>query len=196
MKQVFFLFSVIISLAGRTQVFQDHALYLSSGYNKTSDNYTGGSGSLQYLYKEKFALKYGSSSNGQVSETLPRDYSGGLFSVSKPKNRLSFEYITVGRVLKIKDFHLVRLNLAVGVARITKKTITGWEPTYGGLFDANYIAKTNPETSSGIILNPALELPLGRGIGLSISPYAVFSNKLQSAGCSFNVMFGLLRGKY
>jgi hypothetical protein len=196
MKAVFFLFSIIISLTGRTQTLQNHALYITSGLNTTSENYTGASGSLQYMYKEKFALKYGSSSNSRVSETSPRDYSGGLFSVGKPKERFSFEYITLGRVLKVKGFHLVRLNLAVGVARITEKKITEWESVDGGLFGPNYIPTTNLTESTGIIVNPTLELPLGRGIGFSISPYALFSNKFQSAGCSFNLMFGLLRGKY
>lgn len=196
MRQVIFLFGVIISLTGQAQIFQNHALYCTYGFNKANDSYSGASLSLQYVYKEKFALKYGSSSNIRVSQTLPKDYSGGLFSISKPKDVLSFEYVTLGRVLKLKGTHLVRLNLAIGVARIREKTITAWEPTYGGILGANYLPETNLVESPGIILNPSLEFPLGRSIGLSISPYAIFSNKLQSVGCSFNLMFGFLRGKY
>lgn len=196
MKHIIILFSLVISLNGQAQFFQNHALYVTCGLNKATDDYAGTSGSLQYVYKEKFALKYGSSSNMRVAETLPSNYSLGLFSLSRPKDRLSFEYFTIGGVLKFKDFHFVRLNLAVGVARIKEKKITEWESTYGGPYGSNYIPKSNLVESTGIILNPSLELPLGRGIGISISPYAIFSNKLQSAGCSFNVMFGLLRGNY
>lgn len=196
MKQAILILSLVISLTGQGQFFQNHALYLTSGLNSASNNYSGSSGSLQYVYKEKYALKYGTSSNMRVSETLPRDYSGGLFSFGKPKDRLFFEYVTIGRVLKLKSTPLIRLNLAIGVARIQEKTITEWESTYGGLFGANYIPKSNLTKSTGIMLNPSLELPLGRGIGFSISSYAIFSNKLESAGCSFNLMIGLLRGKY
>ena len=196
MKQIIILFSLVVSLSGQAQLFQNHALKVTSGLNIATGDYLGTSGSLQYVYKEKFALKYGSSSNMRVAETLPPNYSRGLFSLSRPKDRLSFQYFTLGRVLKFKDFHFVRLNLAVGVARIKEKKVTEWESTYGGLFEANYIPKSSLAESTGIILNPSLELPLGRGVGISISPYAVFSNKLQSVGCSFNLMFGLLRGKY
>lgn len=196
MRQVIFLFSVMVSLTGSTQIFQNHALYLSGGNNVTTDSYSGISVSFQYVYKEKFALKYGSSSNTRVSATFPKDYQGGLFSFGKPKESLSFEYVALGRVVKLKGSHKVRLNLAAGIAQIKEKTITKWLYTPGGIFGANYSPETNLVESTGIILNPSLELTVGRGIGLSISPYAVFSNKLQSVGCSFNVMLGLLRGKY
>ncbi len=196
MKQVILIFSLILCLTCQAQFFQNHALYLTSGINTASNNYIGFSSSLQYVYKEKYALKYGSSSNMRVSATLPRDYSGGLFSFGKPKDQLFFKCVTIGRILKLKSTHLIRLNLAVGVAQIKEQTLTDWQSTYGGIFGANYTHKNKLTESTGVIVNPSLEFPLGRGIGISISSYAIFSNKLNSAGCSFNLMFGLLRGKH
>lgn len=115
--------------------------------------------------------------------------------MDQPKGNLINYYLQVGKVILIGNSPKVRFNLLVGVAKTEIIEPTDWKYLDNTWIEENYSYTYKASSVFSIILNPKMELPLGRFIGVQFSPLLILNTKRCYAGVGFGIMLGKLRRK-
>lgn len=179
------------------QFGQNHAIYLSS--DLSLGNYIGIDENLNYTYKEKYSLKVGFSGHLRKPKSQPEDYSGGLLSVLSfgminPFDQLLTYHIAFGRIFMLNESETIRLNAAIGIGYTTIVEPRDWHR--GTSFIApNYGWEYKEYKRVSLIINPKIEFPVTRIVGLSVSPMIQVNTKRTYFGIGIGSMLGLLKKK-
>jgi hypothetical protein len=184
--------------SAQAQEEQKYSFYLSGelGYG----NYYGIDLSYNYLYREKYSFKLGYIGNIRKAETLPYDYTSGLFKAmllgfGTPVDQLKHLHLGAGRIYDLNKKGTIRVNLSVGLGYTTIKEPGNWERTGSHLLKENYSWNYDKYRSLSLIINPKIEFPLSRFYGLTLSPMLQLNKDRTYVGIGVGQMIGLLRSK-
>ncbi len=137
-----------------------------------------------------FSLAYCFSSHRDPK--MPADYHPGLFGFY-PQQTLSMFGLMYGKAYS-RSSSVVRFIVRGGLSFGTASTPDNYQLS-GGWFDSNYDYGTRKEFCAGIILNPTMELPLGRKAGLSLGFYGNINYVSPVFGLEGTMIFGKLRNR-
>ncbi len=179
------------------QFGQNHAIYLSS--ELSLGNYFGIDENLNYVYKEKYSLKVGLSGHFRKPKSQPEDYSGGLlslfsFGMINPFDQLLTYQIAFGRIFLLNKSETIRLNAAIGIGYTTIAEPQNWNRVTG-FIAPNYGWEYKKYQRVSLIINPKIEFPVTRIVGLTVSPMIHVNTKRTYFGIGIGSMLGLLKKK-
>ncbi len=117
----------------------------------------------------------------------PPDYEVGFLS-SYPRQIINMIGISYGKVF-FTGTHGARWVIKGGLAMGEVKTPTDFEP-FRSLLGPNYTYNYTIDITPGLIINPAIELPVGRGFGFSFGAYANINVISPVVGLDASLIFG------
>lgn len=126
------------------------------------------------------------------SANIPSDFYPGLFE-SFPQQTLSVFGLSYGGVFFLKT-PCVRGILKGGLCAGVAATPVDFEYNPGFL-SSNYSFSHQNEFVIGLVFNPVIEFPIGRGFGFSIGPYVNVNAVSSVFAVETSMMFGKLRGR-
>ena len=195
-------FSLLISLFlisnSTAQEVEKSLLYMSSELHL--GNYLGVTTDLNYIYNEKYTAKFGFIANIRSSPDQPSDYSSGIaglvtYGIASARETIFSVNIMAGRLYNLNERKSFRLNAAVGIGYTTIRTIENWQKTSSTSFTGNYTYDIRNKSTASLIINPKLEIPLGRVFGFTVSPTAVINSESNYYGIGLGTMIGRIRSK-
>ena len=135
--------------------------------------------------------------NSRPAPAAPSDYRAGLLA-GLPKQKLNMFGLMYGKVFCSKT-HITRYTLKGGIAIGNARTPTNYQEngigTYIYSFDPNYSYSYHTVFNYGIMMNPTIEFPVGRGFGFSIGAFSIFDPVSSSVGVEGSLLFGKLRNR-
>lgn len=184
--------------------------YISLGVERLQD---GGAFHLSYnriRANNKF-ISVGLVVQKQIAANLPADYYGGAdFSGNRenyPFNSATFFSLGYGKVMPTKT-RLCRFILSgkallgwsskpVNFERVHKNYAPGLEGVFEALFDRepNYTFQKKKQIAVGVMLNPKVDFPLLRKVGISVGPTLSLSTSGPTYGFETTMNFGRLRNR-
>ena len=197
-----FLMSLLISVLSTNfaaaQEVEKHLLYGSSELNL--GNYLGVTTDLNYIYNEKYTAKFGFIANFRTSPNQPRDYNAGIaglvtYGIASARETIFSVNLMAGRLYNLNEQKSLRFNAAVGIGYSTIKTIENWQKANSASFTGNYTYDVRNKSTASLIINPKLEIPLGRVFGFTVSPTAVINSESNYYGIGLGTMIGRIRSK-
>ncbi len=203
-KKIIFFKFLLVSTMASAQFAENHFIYIDLGVPVAS-NYSGSviDADLNYIYKQKYTFEFGFSFLYRESESQPEDYNYDPFIDLWPTEQSPFDQIysfklLTGRLIKTKS-KLVRFNLKGGLSYSRFIKVTSWEKvTRSGFFGSSYEDydyELEKLEGFGLVIEPSIEFPLTRVVGLSVSPFAYLSNQASAYGLNLEIMLGYLRDK-
>lgn len=202
MKRILLLTLFLFSMLSHAQFSENHFVYLSLG-GVTAGNYTGSEINLNYVYKHKYTFEFGVSSLYRKSLSEPADYSRWWeMVILYPGDQESYDQIRsfkilAGRLIEV-PIKMIRFNLKGGLTYSRIIEVSNWEKkskqSFWGTCDYYEYDLVN-HRRFGFIIEPSVELPFTRYVGLSLSPYALFNDKASAYGVNVKLIFGLLRSR-
>ena len=156
---------------------------------------------FNYVINEKYSFQIGYSGHIRDSKSVPQDYSSGLVGIfSLGFGQLHFDQmdnyqILVGKIYNLDERGNIRFNLAGGIAYTVITEPTNWEPVSGFTLGENYTYDIDKHSTISLIINPKIEFPFTRIIGLTISPMLQINKDRAFIGIGAGAMIGLLRKK-
>ena len=143
-------------------------------------NYIGLNADLNYIYKENISFSLGRMGNWYTDENYPEDEpSSGCFLCDIGDS--SNVYLTVGKIIKIKDIYNLRFNLAGGLAISKYYDSESYEKA---------TSKNGVESHVGLVINPKMEVLFSRWIGVQISPKVILNTRQSFYGLGLGLMLG------
>ncbi len=147
----------------------------------------------------------------QIPANLPADYYGGRdFWGNRdnyPFNSATYFSLGYGKVMPTKT-RLCRFILSgkallgwsskpVNFEKIQKNYAPGFEGVFEALFDTkpNYSFQKKKQIAVGVMLNPKVDFPLLRKVGISVGPTLSLSTSGTTYGLETALNFGRVRGK-
>lgn len=197
MKYLFFIILLLFGLKNQAQ--EKHSYYITPQFD--IGNFIGGSFHLNYVYQEKYSFKTGISGVVRTAKSQPKDFTAGPFTqifsfgFTSPYDNISSYQLQVGRIFKLKENGKIRLNTSVGVAYTTIKKPSNWEYNYEKTIGANYTYQYTKSHIPSLVINPEIEFPISRLLGLSISPTLILNKEDTYVGVGFGSLFGKLKSR-
>lgn len=155
-------------------------------------NYLGLSADLNYTYKENISFSVGWMGNSYRNKNYPSDYidDSDILSFFPEIEGSSHAYLTVGKIIKIKNLNYLRFNLAGGLAisnyNVEENFVREEQVRDGYYYSSDY----NQYTKIGLILHPKLEIPVSSWVGFQISSKVILNTQKSFYGISFGLMLG------
>jgi len=164
-------------------------------------NYVGLDYTINYIFKDTYALKLGFSGKIRKPKSAPEDYSGGLNSVFTagidfPYDHLLNYDLSFGKIYNFNDSHTIRLNFLIGIGYTIIKEPGNWQFVDNDAtinLAENYSYTYRDYNTISFIINPKIEFPLSNFFGLSISPMLQFNKDRTYFGIGFGTMLGKLK---
>ena len=173
---------------------QDSKINLYGSTEIIIGNYKGADFNLNYITKDRKIFKIGFAFGSRKDEDAPHDYDGGLdllsIAPSAPQFSITTIQMTAGKIYTLKKNKLDRLNLSAGLGYTILRDPTNWQSINPGWLGPNYSYDTKEERTFSLILNPKLEFPASRAIGISISSLLQISPQSFYIGIGFGGIFG------
>lgn len=173
---------------------QDSKIKLYGSTEIVIGNYKGLDFNLNYITKDHKTFKIGVAFGSRNDEDAPQDYDRGLnilsIAPSAPQFSITTFQITAGKIYPLKKSKLDRLNLSAGLGYTLFRDPTNWRSINPGWLGPNYSYDTKEEHTFSLILNPKLEFPASRAIGISISSLLQISPQSFYIGIGFGGIFG------
>lgn len=197
MKKVLLLkLLLLLTTTANAQFLDNNALFFNGGVSR--GNYFGARLGVNIIHKEKYALQAGISGLIRSAKSKPEDYSGGLvgaffLGLTSPYDEVTSYELLVGRIVRLDDSGIVRLNLKVGATYSTFSTPTNWQWVSGGLVTPNYTYEQIDRNMMGLMINPEIEFPVTRVAGVAISPFCILNKESTAAGVELKLLLGLLK---
>lgn len=188
-----------VSININAQFSEKNALY-STG-EIAFGNYLGMNLNLNYIINEKYSFQIGYSGNIREAKSQPPDFNSGLVGIfTLGFAQFHFDHMDNYQILVGKIYHLderghIRFNLAGGMGYTVITEPTNWEPVAGFTLGNNYTYDTDRHSTVSLIINPKIEFPFTRIVGLTISPMLQINKDRTFIGIGFGTMIGLLRKK-
>ena len=124
----------------------------------------------------------------------PSDFQPGLDIPAFPQQVLSVFGLSYGKVFFSKT-PCVRFILKGGLCAGVTLTPVDFEYNTNRFFSSNYNYSNQEEFVIGVVFNPVIEFPIGRGFGFSIGPYVNVNAVSSVLAVETSMMFGKLRGR-
>lgn len=180
------------------QEIEKHLVYLSSELNL--GNYVGIATDFNYIYEETYTAKFGLNANFRRSPDQPSDYNSGLaglvtYGAASAREITVDVHLMVGKLYNLNARKTLRVNAAVGVGYTSVETVENWQKTGSNFFSGNYTYDIRSKSTASLIINPKLEIPLGRIFGFTVSPSAILNSESSYYGIGVGYMIGLIRSK-
>lgn len=196
MKKILLFTLLLLATTANAQFLDNNALYLNGGVSR--GNYFGARVGVNIIHKEKYSLQAGFSGLIRGAKSKPEDYSGGLvgaffFGLTSPFDEIASYELLVGRVVKLDDPGIVRLNLKGGATFSKFSKPTNWQSAPSGLVTPNYTYDTFERNVIGLIINPEIEFPVTRVVGVAVSPFCILNKESTAAGVELKLLLGVLR---
>ncbi len=191
------IFSISINLS-HAQKDEFSAFYTSGELNM--GNYIGIDINFNYIYKEKYSFKIGYTGNIRTPNSKPENYRNGFIGLlslglTYPYDQLENYQITLGKIYNLNNMGTIRLNLALGLGYTTIREPENWEIINGSVFTENYTWNYKAHHTLSVIINPKIEFPFTRYIGLTISPLLQINKDRTYIGIGLGSIMGVLRKK-
>lgn len=181
----------------RAQDVEKHLVYYSN--EMIFGNNIGFMGDVNYIYQEKYSAKVGLSINFQKSPTQPKDYMSGIeyfLTLGLDSREVAITtYLSAGRIFHLNPAKSLRLNAAVGVGFTQMELRSNYQPAPPQLFTKNYTYDSRSKGAVSLIINPKLEIPLGRVVGISFSPIAIINSERGYYGLGIGYLLGRVRSE-
>ena len=198
MKKIKLFLCLLLTCPSLFSMAQDSARYNPHGlfiYGDIGGGYgTHGSFKMTMNVIDKkdnvFSLAYCFSSHRDPK--MPADFHPGLFGLY-PQQTLSMVGLMYGKAYS-RSSSVVRFIVRGGLSFGVASTPDNYQLS-GGWFDSNYDYGSRKEFCAGIILNPTMELPLGRKAGLSLGFYGNINYVSPVFGLEGTMIFGKLRNR-
>ncbi len=201
-RKIFLAFLILLNAQVITSQNNEKELYyVSSEINL--GNYYGIDVHLNYVFKNRYAIKLGFSGNIREPKSQPEDYSGGLeglFSVGteNPYDHLLTYRIDVGRIYNLNPKGTIRANLSLGIGYTTIKEPDNWqfiEVDAPINLAENYTYSYRSYGTVSLIVNPKIEFPITKIFGLSLSPMLQWNKDRTYFGVGIGTLLGRLKVK-
>jgi hypothetical protein len=133
---------------------------------------------------------------------IPSDYIpgglGGIFGRDIPHQNMEVHGLMYGKMLYCAN-SIIRVTLKGGISEVNVNTPMDFKPNQfpnGGFLSSasNYTYTTKSDRVLGILLNPTLEMPFGKGLGMSFGLYANVNSVNSVYGLEVSLVFGKVRG--
>ena len=196
MKQSVLIILLVCSVGPLTAQFGErNALYMGNEFNVGS--YFGIDLSLNYVYQEKYSVKFGYNANTRIAKSIPSDYNPGLVGIltlgmNTPTDSFRSIYLVFGYIAGLNEKGTARLNLSGGIGYAMTRVPVDWQKTDGFMVE-NYTWDYEKNHSVSFVINPKFEFPFSRYWGLSISPMLEFYDGGTYFVMGIGHIFGLLR---
>ncbi len=197
MKRIVLLLLLFNTIITSAQFTENNAIYSTTALN--FGNYFGTDISFNYIYKTKYAFKFGYTGNIRKSKSLPEDYHTGLFNglsfgISNPYDQFENYHISFGKVYKLNTRETLRVHISIGLGYSIIKEPENWVKFDSSFLVQNYVWTYNDYKTLSLVLNPKIELPFSKVYGFILSPMLQINKDRIYLGISVGHMFGLLRG--
>ena len=164
MKRIILIFSISINLA-HAQFSENNAIYSSAELNL--GNYIGLDIHLNYIYKEKYALKIGYTENIRKPKSQPENYTSGLarillFGLVNPFDQFENYQIGFGKIYKLNSSGTIRANLSLGLGYTIIREPENWQINKNAFLTENYTWNYGKHNTVSLIINPKIEFPITR----------------------------------
>lgn len=164
-------------------------------------NYFGVNFDLNYVFKNKYSVKFGFSGNLREPKSQPEDFSNGVtglltFGTENPYDHLLTYRIDVGRIYNLNQKGTIRANLAIGLGFTTIKEPGNWQAVDGGtliILTDNYTYSYNSYNTFSFIINPKIEFPFTKIYGFSVSPMIQLNKDRSYFGIGVGSLLGKLK---
>ena len=161
-------------------------------------NYIGVSMNLNYTLKGSYSFKVGVVGNIRSARNEPADYALGLitiatFGLGRPMETVGSVNVAAGKIYYLNQAESIRLNAAVGIGFTEIQTIENWQKNPNSFLGENYTYDKVKKNTVSLIINPKVELTLGKVFGFSVSPMAVLNSKSNYYGVGLGYIIGRVK---
>lgn len=161
-------------------------------------NYIGVSMNLNYTLKGSYSFKVGVVGNIRSARNEPADYTSGLitiatFGLGRPMETVGSVNVAAGKIYYLNQAESIRLNAAVGIGFTEIQTIENWQKNPNSFLGENYTYDKVKKNTVSLIINPKVELTLGKVFGFSVSPMAVINGKSNYYGVGLGYIIGRVK---
>lgn len=178
------------------QFMKNDAIYLAA--ELSIGNYYGADISLNYVYKNTYSFKAGLTINTRNSKTTPNDYSSGLMQIftlglSNPTDQIENYQIGVGKIYKLNKKGTIRANITLGLGYTVIIEPENWKYIDNSFLEENYTWNYKKNNTVSLIINPKIEFPIAKFMGLSISPTIQINKDRTYYGIGIGSMLGKVK---
>lgn len=196
MKNFFIILLLLCVKLSNAQHDINNTFYSSMEFN--IGNYYGLDVHLNYVFKEKYTIKAGYSSNLRKPQSQPQDFSSGvieiiLLNLPNPRDHLETFQIGLGKIYNLNQRNTIRAHVSLGIGFTVIKEPENWERINTGVIVSNYNWNYKKKNSLSLIINPKIEFPIKRLYGLTISPLVHLNKDRTYYGVGIGQMIGILR---
>ncbi|MCF6333291.1 MAG: hypothetical protein L3J11_08400 [Draconibacterium sp.] len=172
-----------------------HFLYASG--DVMVGNYKGGDLGINYIFNNKYSIKFGFSASNKQTTFLPSDYlksSGNEVPANSnfPKEDLENFHLLVGRVIALNSKKNFRIIIRGGPGLSITRVPINWQRRKNNLFRSNYNFDIQQKKKLNLIINPKIEFPFASIIGLSFGPMFIIDKEESFFGAGIGIMYGII----
>ena len=193
-KYILILFFISIQFTN-AQVTKNNKLYASS--ELSIGNYLGVDVNLNMITKKNYIFKVGFNGNFRASKSTPSDYVDIVDPVLLEGPRDYFnsfqvgfgKLYNIGKIENLDENGIVRANISFGLGITTLKERVNWRL----INNSYYISDGKRYSTISLIINPKIEFPFKKFLGLTISPMIQINKYRTYFGIGIGQMIGLVR---
>lgn len=195
-KFILILFFISIQFTN-AQVTKNNKLYASS--ELSIGNYLGVDVNLNMITKKNYIFKVGFNGNFRSSRSTPSDYvdivDPTLFAGPRDyfnSFQIGFgKLYNIGKIENLDENGIVRANISFGLGITTLKERVNWRLNNNSFL--YYISDGKRYSTISLIINPKIEFPFKKFLGLTISPMIQINKYRTYFGIGIGQMIGLVR---
>ncbi|MFV0591477.1 MAG: hypothetical protein ACK5M7_08835 [Draconibacterium sp.] len=197
-KAILTVVFIIFFFQLNAQDWEKNALYLSEDFS--FGNYVGGSFNLNYIFNYDYVIQAGISGYFREAKSKPSDYSSGLiiplftFGLSDVESMGNIQ-VLFGKIIRSQSGRTTRYNISGGLAYTMIDEPTNWQRANSSFLGPNYTYDSKEYGTVSLILNPKIEFPFSRFVGVSLSSTILLNKDRAFFGLGFGIMGGYLRQK-
>lgn len=178
-----------------TRWSKKHFLYASG--DVMVGNYKGGDLGINYIFDNKYSIKFGFSASDKQTTFLPSNYlkSSGYETPPNstlPKENLENFHLMVGRVITLNSKKDFRIIIQGGPGLSISRVPINWHWRENKLFRTNYDYDIQQKKKLNLIINPKIEFPFASIIGLSFGPMFMIDKEKSFFGAGIGIMYGII----
>ncbi len=194
--QIFLVLFLFFSFSGQAQQAHKNTLFASGGF--CFGNYSGTNIALIYQHNEKISFQIENNILSRITQDPPVNLKVPKKRLAKELNK-SFGFL-VGFIHLIDNKKHYKFNLKAGIEYSLLDLPYNWQyvehnilgSLFPKVFSSYYTNDYHRTQHIGITLEPSLELPLKKGIGIALSLYVNAHKKAVAFGIKSNIIIGRL----
>jgi len=159
-------------------------------------NYTGKDISVNYIYNNKFSVKFGFSASDKLASmpNFPLKSGEDVSSMPghSPNENLENYHLMFGRVFRLDAKDKIRITVqgGPGISMLREPVVA--DNAVNSVFNPNTDVNYEKTKNLSFILNPKIEFPIGCILGLSAGPMVMINEDRTFFGASIGFMYGVI----